>query len=99
MAAEFSEFLKQNGVKHVRCNPYHPASNGLAEKFVRSFKQAMKASGATTRSVHHQLENILCVIVQLLILTTGHTPASLFMKRELRTRLELLKPNCESCFR
>ncbi len=29
VAAEFSLFLKQNGVKHIRCNLYHPASNGL----------------------------------------------------------------------
>ena len=59
VASEFSEFLKANGVKHIRCNPYHPASNGLAERFVRSFKQALKASGATTRSVQQQLENFL----------------------------------------
>ena len=26
---EFSEFLKRNGVRHVRTPPYHPASNGL----------------------------------------------------------------------
>ena len=43
---EFSHFLKQNGVKHIRCSPYHPASNGLAERFVRTFKQAMKAGRA-----------------------------------------------------
>ncbi len=34
VAAEISEFFKQNGVKHIRCNLYHPASNGLAERFV-----------------------------------------------------------------
>ena len=30
-AAEFQQFLKGNGVKHIRCSPYHPSSNGLAE--------------------------------------------------------------------
>ena len=35
-------FLKQNGVKHVRSAPYHPSSNGAAERFVQTFKRAMK---------------------------------------------------------
>ena len=29
---EFSQFLKQNGVKFTRVPPYHPASNGAAER-------------------------------------------------------------------
>ena len=42
-AVKFQHFLKGNGVKHIRCTPYHLSSNGLAERFVRTFKQAMKA--------------------------------------------------------
>ena len=34
----FVYFTKQNGIKHVRSAPYHPASNGLAERFVQSLK-------------------------------------------------------------
>ncbi len=41
---EFTTFLKQNGVKHVRTSTHHPASNGLAERAVQSFKAAMKKS-------------------------------------------------------
>ncbi len=41
---EFTTFLKQNGIKHVRTSPYHPASNGLAERAMQSFKAAMKKS-------------------------------------------------------
>ncbi|XP_056132888.1 uncharacterized protein K02A2.6-like, partial [Lampris incognitus] len=29
---EFATFLKANGVKHIRSAPYHPATNGLAER-------------------------------------------------------------------
>ena len=41
---EFTTFTKANGIKHIRCTPYHPSSNGLAERFVQTFKRAMKAS-------------------------------------------------------
>ena len=55
-ADEFAVFCKMNGVKHIRCAPYHPASNGLAEWFVQTFKRAMKAeqlinNGSTTGSL------------------------------------------------
>lgn len=31
ISAKLSEFLQENGVKHIRSAPYHPVSNGLAE--------------------------------------------------------------------
>ena len=39
---EFSEFMAANGVQHVRSAPYHPATNGAAERFVQTFKQALR---------------------------------------------------------
>ena len=58
-AIEFQRFLKGNGVKHIRCSPYHPSSNGLAERFVRTFKQAMKAGEADGLPLSHRLHNFL----------------------------------------
>ena len=40
---EFAQFMRANGVKHIRCAPYHPASNGAAERLVQTVKQAVKA--------------------------------------------------------
>ncbi len=40
-SSEFADFLKSNGVRHVR-TPYHPASNGLAKRAVQTFKAGMK---------------------------------------------------------
>ena len=40
-SSEFEEFTKQNGILHVRSalyGPYHPASNGLVERAVQTFK-------------------------------------------------------------
>ena len=65
VASEFSEFLKANGVKHIRCNPYHPASNRLAERFVRSFKQAMKPVELQLDLFSNSLKISYCVIAPL----------------------------------
>ena len=43
VSAEFKQFLKMNGVKHILCTPYHPSLNGLVERFVKTFKRAMKS--------------------------------------------------------
>ena len=31
---DFATFVIRNGFRHIRCAPYHPASNGLAERAV-----------------------------------------------------------------
>ena len=39
---EFSKFSAQNGIKHVRCVPYHPFLNGLAEHAMQTIKSRLK---------------------------------------------------------
>ena len=42
VAAEFQEFGRRNGIRHILIAPYHPASNGLPEQCVQTFKRGLK---------------------------------------------------------
>lgn len=87
VSQEFADFLKQNGVKHIRSTPYHPSTNGLAERFIQTFKKAMKASQHDSRMFTHRLVDFLLKYRISTHSTTNRSPCSLFLQRELRTRM------------
>ena len=92
-SAHFTEFLKQNGIKHIRSAPYHPATNGEAERFVQTFKQAMKAAKYDSGTFETKLARFLLMYRNTPNSTTAQSPAQLLFHRTLRTRLTLLMPN------
>ena len=51
ISGEFRQFMAANGVKHIRSSPYHPATNGAAERLVQTMKKALKASHQDGRTV------------------------------------------------
>ena len=101
IASEFVDFLTQNGVKQTLVPPYHPSSNGAAERTVQILKQALQKEakrvrgGAPKRSLEHQLANCLFQCRNTPHSVTGVTPAELFLKRNPRTKFSVLKPNME----
>ena len=92
-ADAFKHFTEMNGIRHTRCAPYHPASNGLAERFVQSFKQSLKASVNDGRSLTQRLSSFLLTYRTTAHATTGVPPCKLLTGREFRTRLSLLRPD------
>ena len=92
-SSEFAEFIKANGIKHIRCAPYHPSSNGCAERFVQTFKRAMASGIHSSLSREQQLMSFLLTYRTSAHSTTGVSPCKLFFNRELRTQLDLLFPN------
>ena len=93
ISSEFAEFAKLNGIKHIRISPYHPATNGEAERFVRTFKEAMKAGKNDGLTLSHRLAGFLLTYRTTPHSTTGISPCELIMGRHLRTRWDLLKPD------
>ena len=92
-SADFAGFMKANGIKHIRCAPYHPSSNGCAERFVQTFKKGISSGGHRNLSKEQQLMSFLLTYRTSPHSTTGVSPCKLFLNRELRTRLDLLFPD------
>lgn len=83
--------MKSNGIEHNRSAPYHPATNGEAERFVQSFKNALKASQKEPGTLVQKLSQFLFRYRITPHTTTGVPPTELFLKRVVRSRLDLLK--------
>jgi len=85
VSEEFQQFLKSNGVKPVNYAPYHPSSNGLAERAIQIVKKGLKKT--TDGSMKSRIAKVLFAYRN-----TPHctTPAKLLLGRLLRTRLDLL---------
>ncbi|XP_062389467.1 uncharacterized protein K02A2.6 [Sardina pilchardus] len=91
ISEEFKTFMEENGIQHIRTAPYHPATNGLAERFVQTLKQALKSS-PNTQSLNRRLSAFLLSYRNTPHATTKVSPASALLNRQLRTRLDLLRP-------
>ena len=90
-SAEFAEFLKRNGITHIQTAPYHPSSNGLAERAVQVVKQGLRKNREGI--ITDRLARVLFSYRTTAQSTTGRTPAELLFGRNLRTRFDLLKPD------
>ena len=94
-SSEFQRFTKANGIKHIRSAPYHAATNGEAERCVQTFKKSLKAAKSDPGNLQFKLAQFLLSYRSTPHNTTGLSPAELFLKRPLKTRLDLLCPSVE----
>ncbi|XP_055522720.1 uncharacterized protein K02A2.6-like [Wyeomyia smithii] len=93
VSARFKQFCDEAGITHLTIAPYHPQSNGQAERFVDTLKRGLKklregANPATFLSVYWSTLNRSA--------RDHKSPAELFLGRPLTTTLDLPKPRKSS---
>uniref|UniRef100_A0A6G3MEG1 Uncharacterized protein K02A26 (Trinotate prediction) n=1 Tax=Henneguya salminicola TaxID=69463 RepID=A0A6G3MEG1_HENSL len=93
ISEEIQSFFNANNIKHIRTAPFHPAANGLAERFVQSFKRCVTRSNTVTDK---EIENFLMAYRSSPHSTTGKSPYQILFKREMRTLLSTIKENKRS---
>jgi len=90
---EFGKFLKSNGVHHKCSAPYHPATNGQAERFVQIMKNSLRAMESEPGDVSVKLNRFLLQYRITPHSTTKRSPAELMFGRSIRSRLDIMRSN------
>ncbi|XP_055699110.1 uncharacterized protein K02A2.6-like [Phlebotomus papatasi] len=90
---EFNTFCEMSGIMHITTPPYHPQSNGQAERFVDTLKRSMKKL-KDSGDVHSSLQKFLMNYRATPNPNTfnGTSPSELMLGRQLRIPLDLIKP-------
>uniref|UniRef100_A0A914UTN6 Integrase catalytic domain-containing protein n=1 Tax=Plectus sambesii TaxID=2011161 RepID=A0A914UTN6_9BILA len=90
---EMTVFYNKYIIEHINSPAYHPQSNGLCERFVRSFKEDMQKlkNGGVTNKLK-ALSSFLRSYRWTPHSTTGIAPAEYFFNRKIRTELACLHP-------
>ena len=83
VSIEFEAFLKSNGIRHHTSAPYHPASNGLAERAVQIVKKGLKK--VTAGSIRDRLAKVLMSYRLTPQGTMGISPSEMLLGRRPRT--------------
>ena len=90
-SVDFESFLSDNGIHHLTTVPYHPVSNGLAEWAVQIVKKGLKKNKKGTSCT--RLSRTLFSYQITPQTTTSVSRAELLLKRQPRSKLDLLHPN------
>lgn len=88
-SSEFKEFVEKNSIQHKTSPPYHPPSNGPAERAVQVIKQGL---GKSEGDLQTRLSRILFPYRTTPHSTTGEMPCKILMNRRLHSPLDSIKP-------
>ena len=86
---EFQSWCKERGTMHLIGAPYHPATNGAAERLVQTFKQALKKSDQPPRQA---LQEFL-IHYRRTPTSNGFSPSEMLNGTQIRTKIDTLLPS------
>jgi len=90
-SVEFKTWCFERGIEHLQGAPYHPATNGAAERLVQTFKQSLKKSSLLPVDaiqeflMHYRRTPLAC----------GESPSQLLNGRQIRTKIDIIIPERE----
>ena len=93
VSAEFENFLKSCGIKHIRVSPYFARSNRKVERFHRYLKKNFRAALSEGKSWERELPKILMTYRATPHLVSGKTPTMLLFNREIRMKVPHIESN------
>lgn len=95
---QFHKFCKSNGIQVINTPPYHPESNGSAEKAVSTIKRALKKTifeenmYSKCKNLEHKLDNFLFNYRNTPSSVTKKSPAEIIFCQLPRTKLNMIHP-------
>ena len=89
----FKAFCEARGIERMNTPPYHPSSNGQAERFVDTVKRGLKKMNGDV-PLHEALQTVLSAYRRTPnVQCDGKTPSELFLGRKVRTTVDLINPS------
>jgi hypothetical protein len=93
----FRNFCLTNGIQHLTTAPFHPQSNGQAERFVDTFKRAVKKINRGGPLEETMNEFLSCYrSTPCPSAPDGKSPAEIMFGRKMKITLDFLKPSADS---
>ena len=80
-SAQFNENCKSSAIEHIRPPPYHPKSNGQAEKFVDTLKRALLKTKGEVETEGSIRRFLITCMTRVHLRLNGKSPTEVLMGR------------------
>ncbi|XP_054287784.1 uncharacterized protein K02A2.6-like [Macrosteles quadrilineatus] len=91
----FQNYLKENGICHRTCAPFHPSSNGQAERFVQTVKKGLNSMVGERGDIQTKIDALVTQLRKAPSSTTGMSAYKMMFGRDIRTKLNVMSDKTE----